>query len=425
MPTVQTSNESTNGMGNVKGRLGLAAILGSLVAIGPLSVDMYLPSLPILAKDLGAGTSLAQLSLTACLLGIAIGQLLAGSLSDRMGRRQPLLSSLIIYVLATILCAESTSIWMFIIFRFIQGISGAAGIVISRAIVRDLYSGTELTRMYATLMLVTGAAPILAPVAGGFILKLTSWRGVFMVLSMLGLLMFAGVWFRVSETLAAKDRLAGGAKAVLNTYKELLVNRNFMGFILTQAIAYSALFAYISGSPFILQEIYGASPQLFSMFFAMNGLGLILFSQITGRLVRKIPERGLLTVGLVLAVIGGVALLSVILAGIGLIGVLAALFVVVASFGVISVTCTSLAMQDQKKSAGSASALLGLIQFSTGAVVAPLVGISGSHTAVPMGMIIAISTTGALLNYLFFILMRKGPSPNLNASRSVEQQQAR
>ncbi|WP_459503412.1 multidrug effflux MFS transporter [Bacillus sp. C1] len=382
-------------------RLWMILVLGTLTAIGPLSIDMYLPSLPKLTDDLQTNASLAQLTLTACLLGLSVGQLFVGSISDIYGRRKPLIIALIIYVASSLLCAVAPSIWSLVLLRFLQGASGSAGIVISRAMVRDMYSGSEMTKFFSLLMLVNGAAPILAPIIGGQLLQFTSWRGVFIVLGAISVFMLVSATFVLRETLPLEERETGGLTGTLATYGNLLKDRLFMGYALSQGLVSAAMFAYISGSPFVLQNIYGASPQEFSLFFAINGVGIIIASQITGRLAGKVSEKTLFVTGIGIAAVGGISLLLTIVLGIGLISVLCSLFLVVSSVGVVSTTGFSLAMRNQKQAAGTASALLGLLQFISGALVAPLVGIGGSNTALPMGIVIALCEVGAVVCYIF------------------------
>lgn len=384
-------------------RLWMILLLGGLSSFAPLSIDMYLPALPELAQDFGSSASLAQLSLTACMFGISFGQLLIGPWSDIQGRKMPLLIGLIIYIVASVVCVIAPSIESFIVLRFIQGVGGAAGIVICRAIVRDMYSGSELTKFFAMLMLVNGAAPILAPIFGGQLLQFTSWRGVFIVLGAIGLLMLLGVLLGLKETLPVANRQKGGISGTFKAFGGLLKDRLFMGYAVSQGLVTAAMFAYISGSPFVLQEIYGVSPQMFSVFFAINGIGIILGTQITGRLAGRIQERKLLIYGLGQAFVGGVTLLVMILLDVGLYGVLIPLFFVVSSVGIVSTSTFALAMQNQKKAAGSASALIGLLSTAFGGLMAPLVGIGGSHTAVPMGIIIACTTSLAGLCYIVFV----------------------
>lgn len=389
-------------------RLWIAIILGALSAFGPLSIDMYLPSLPVLTKDLHTSTSLAQFSLTACLLGLAFGQLVTGSQSDVRGRRIPLLIGLMGYTVSSLLCTVSSSVGILIFLRFIQGFAGSAGVAISRAVVRDLYSGPEMTRFFSLLMLVNGVGPIVAPIIGGQLLQFTSWRGVFLVLGLVGIVMSLAVFLTLPETLPVQRRAEAGVKNILGTFWFLIRDRVFMSYALPQGLVMAAMFAYISGSPFVIQNIYGASPQMFSLFFAVNGLGIIVAGQITGRLSDRIAGRKLFLSGLVLAAIGGIGLMVVILVGTGLTAILPALFVLVSSVGIVSTAGSSLAMENYGHSAGSASALLGLFSFVIGALVAPLVGLGGGNTAVPMGIVIFMAELGALICYLVMSAKKSG-----------------
>ena len=382
-------------------RIWMAIVLGSFAGIAPLSTDMYLPSLPLLAEDLQSNTSVAQLTLTFSLLGMALGQLFLGPLSDQKGRRMPLVISLMVYCVSSILCAFAPSVWWLIVLRFIQGVSGAGGMVISRAIVRDMYSGIELTKFFALLMLINGAAPILAPVIGGQILQYTSWRGVFIVLGVLGVLMVAAAFFAVGETLTAENRIKGGVKNTLQALRKLLANRIFMGYVFTQGFVTAGMFAYISGSPFVIQNIFGASPQTFSIIFAVNGIGIIIASQTTGRLAGKVKESTMLKIGLGMALFGGTLLAVMLAVDAGLMGILPALFFVVSSVGIVGTTTFSLAMQSQGKSAGSAAALLGLMPFVLGAITAPLVGIGNGQSPWPMAITIISCELIAILAFLF------------------------
>jgi DHA1 family bicyclomycin/chloramphenicol resistance-like MFS transporter len=384
-------------------KIKLLLILGSLAAFGPLTIDMYLPAFPQISESLQTSTSLTQLSLTFCLLGLASGQIIAGSLSDVYGRRTPLIIGLIVFVFASILCAMSPSIWVLILSRFLQGLASATGIVISRATVRDLYSGIELTKFYALLMLVSGVAPILAPIVGGQILLFTTWQGVFYVLSAIGAILLVFVILGLRETLPTTRRSQGGIKNTLSTYRSLLTDRFFMGLALTQGLVGAAMFTYISGSPFVLQNIYGASPQMFSVFFAINGAGIIIASQLTSRLAERFSVTTLLAIGLTTATIGGVSLLIMIIVGAALPGILLALFLVVSSVGIINPASFTMAMQTKGQSAGSAAAVLGLTSYLFGAIAAPIAGISGSDTALPLGITIATAEICAVFCYVLLI----------------------
>lgn len=385
----------------------IVLLLGSLTAFGPLSMDMYLPALPIVATDLHASTSLAQLSLTACLIGLAVGQLIFGPLSDIRGRRRPLVFTLIVYAIASVLCAFSTTIWVFIGLRFIQGLTGAAGIVIARAAARDMYSGKDLTKFIALLALVNGAAPILAPISGGVILNFASWNAVFIVLAIIGFVMFLAVTLFLPETMPEEKRSEGSMLAVVKTFGNLFKDRVFMGIAGTQALIMSSMFAYIAGSPFVLQNLYSVTPQQFSMLFALNGAGIIIAAQVTGKLSSTVGEVKLLFTGVLFSFTGSILLVIVVLNEFPLFAMIAALFLVVSSIGMVSTSAFSLGMQSQGKSAGSASAFLGLLPFIGGAIVSPLVGIAGDQTAWPMGIIIITCSSSALVLFLFCVRKRQ------------------
>ncbi|MBK3646471.1 multidrug effflux MFS transporter [Streptomyces sp. MBT33] len=374
-------------------RTGLLVILvlGGLTATPPLAMDMYLPSLPEVTRSLHAPASTVQLTLTACLLGMALGQLVVGPMSDKWGRRRPLLSGLAVYVVATALCALAPTVEALVAFRLAQGLAGAAGIVIARAVVRDLYDGVAMARFFSTLMLVSGVAPIVAPLIGGQILRVTDWRGVFVVLTVVGLLLGGLVWAKLPETLPAGERHGGGVGEALHSMRRLLADLPFSGFMLAGSFAFAALFAYIAASPFVIQEIYGASPQTFSLLFGLNSVGLVAVGQINGKvLVGRVSLEKVLGIGLAVVIAAATALLLMstgVLGETGLVPVAAALFVLMSAMGVTLPNAQALALMRTRHAAGSASALLGTSSFLIGAVASPLVGIAGEHTAVPMAVV--------------------------------------
>ncbi|HZG72221.1 MAG TPA: multidrug effflux MFS transporter [Chondromyces sp.] len=382
-----------------RNRLWIVLILGTLAAIGPIVIDLYLPALPQMSTDLQTSTSTIQLSLTACLLGLAIGQVIIGPISDIFGRRIPLNVSLIIFVVASFLCAFSPNVFVLVIVRFIQGLAGAGGIVISRAIARDLYSGPELTKFFSLLMLVNGCAPVLSPVLGGQLMKMTDWKGIFIAIGIFTMLMLVSAFFGLKETLPSEQRATGGLKETFLVLSKLFKHRVFMGYVLTQGLTGAGMFAYISASPFVLQDIYGLTAQQFSYCFAVNGIGIIIATQTTGRLIGRFREATLLRFGLALSLTASSLLFLAILLQASLAFILIPLFFVVSCMGIMSTTCTSLAMNTQGKAAGSASALIGLTMFILGAAVAPLVGIAGNDTAVPMAIVILTCSTGANFCY--------------------------
>ncbi|GGO76190.1 multidrug effflux MFS transporter [Nonomuraea cavernae] len=372
-----------------RGRRGLLLfILGALSAIGPLSIDMYLPALPAITAEMLTVPAQVQLTLTACLIGVSVGQVIAGPVSDVRGRRMPLIVGVAGFAIASLLCAFAPSVPMLIAFRLLQGILGGAALVIVRAVVRDLYEGAAIARIFATLMLISGLAPILAPIAGAQLLAFTSWRGVFVALSLMGLALLLAVIPGVRETLPADSREGGGLRHTARTFWALLHHRSFMGNALTAGLAFAAMFAYISGSPFVLQEVYGTTPQQFSLIFGLNALGLTLMAQVGGRLAGRFAPERLVLAGLLVSVVGGALLLIAAVTGIGLPGVVAGLFVIMCGQGLVLPGTGALALAGQPPQvAGSASALLGVLQFALGAFAAPLVGLAGSGSAVPMATV--------------------------------------
>jgi DHA1 family bicyclomycin/chloramphenicol resistance-like MFS transporter len=392
-PTAQAAGPEAEPAAPSVRRTGLLVtlILGGLTATPPLAMDMYLPSLPEVTKSLHAPAATVQLTLTACLLGMALGQLVAGPMSDRWGRRRPLLIGLVAYVVSTVLCAFAPTVELLVAFRLAQGLAGAAGIVIARAVVRDLYDGVAMARFFSTLMLIGGVAPIVAPLIGGQILRVTDWRGVFVVLTVVGTVLTAFVWAKLPETLPAVERHSGGVGEALHSMRRLLADLPFTGFMLAGGFAFAALFAYISASPFVIQEIYGASPQTFSLLFGLNSVGLVAVGQINGKLlVGRVRLDRALGAGLAVVIAAATALLLMatgVFGKAGLAPVAAALFVLMSAMGVTLPNAQALALMRTKHAAGAASALLGTSSFLIGAVASPLVGIAGEHTAVPMAVV--------------------------------------
>ncbi|GHD83761.1 multidrug effflux MFS transporter [Streptomyces naganishii] len=389
-------------------RAGLLVILilGGLTATPPLAMDMYLPSLPEVTRTLHAPAATVQLTLTACLAGMALGQLVVGPMSDRLGRRRPLLTGLAVYVLATALCAFAPDAEVLVAFRLVQGLAGAAGIVIARAVVRDLYDGVAMVRFFSTLMLVSGAAPVVAPLIGGQVLRVTDWRGVFVVLTVVGVLLGALVWARLPETLPPAARHGGGVGEALGSMRALLADRVFAGYLLAGGFAFAALFAYISASPFVIQEIYGASPQTFSLLFGLNSVALVVAGQVNGKvLAGRVRLDRVLGAGLAVVIVAAAALLLMAVGAFGAVGlapVAAALFVLMAAMGVTLPNTQALALTRTRRHAGSASALLGTSSFLIGAVASPLVGIAGERTAVPMAV---VQLAAALVALACFVIM--------------------
>ncbi|MEU6848309.1 multidrug effflux MFS transporter [Streptomyces sp. NPDC046716] len=394
----------------VRTGLLVTLVLGGLTAVPPLSMDMYLPALPAVTDSLHTSTSTAQLTLTACLTGMALGQLVVGPMSDKWGRRRPLLVGLLVYVAATAICALAPNAALLIAFRLLQGLAGSAGIVIARAVVRDRYDGIAMARFFSTLMLISGVAPVVAPLIGGQILRFTDWRGVFVVLTGIGLALTALVWKCLPETLEPERRHGGGVGTALRTMRALLADRVFAGYMIAGGFAFAALFAYIAASPFVLQDLYGASPQTYSLLFGLNSVGLIAMGQINGKiLVGRVNLDKVLGIGIALIITASVFLLLVATGTfgspeeLGLVPIAAGLFVLMASMALTTPNTNALALMRTPHAAGSASALLGTSSFLIGAVASPLVGITGADgalTAVPMALVQLAAGLAAALAFV-------------------------
>jgi DHA1 family bicyclomycin/chloramphenicol resistance-like MFS transporter len=370
-----------------------------MTGIGPFSMDMYLPALPRIAGEFHAGASRVQLTLTACLVGLAVGQLLTGPLSDRWGRRRPALAGLGLYAVFSLLCALAPSAEALSAARLAQGVAGGATIVISRAVVRDLHAGAAAAAYFSRLMLVFGVAPGVAPSAGSLVLRYTSWRGVFVVLAVIGALILVAALGGLPETLPAERRHTGGLAETARGMRSLLHDRGYVGYVLALGMAGAGLFGYISGSSFVLQQVYGASPQLYGVLFGLNALGFVLVGQLNGRLVHRVPPRRLLGVALVIAVAAAVALV-VAARWHSLIAVAVPLLVFMSALGMVLPNTTALALDLHPGRAGAASALLGAAQSLCGAVVAPVVGLAGSGTATPMALAMTAAAAGGLVAFL-------------------------
>ncbi len=376
----------------------LTIFLGMLAAIAPLSTDMYLPALPEMMEDFDVAPSMIQLTLTASMAGMALGQIVAGPVSDEQGRRKPLMIGMLVFAVSSAACVFVKSIYIFLVFRFIQGCSGGAGIVIARAIARDVCKGPALTRFFSMLMLVNGLAPILAPVIGGQILRFSTWEGVFVLLTVIGVVLTICAII-MTETLSARRRVEGGVFASLKGFKGLFSQKYFMGHCVMQCFGFAAFFAYISGSSFVFQNIYHVSPQVFSLIFGINGIGLMISGALTGRLAGRVEDWKILRTALYVAVIGSVLLLAGFIIHMPLPAVIVVLFFTVSTLSCMATSSFSLAMQAQGRNAGSASALIGFFSMISGAVMAPVVGIAGSYTAIPMGIVMVVGEAGALLTF--------------------------
>ncbi|WP_295158453.1 multidrug effflux MFS transporter [Selenomonas sp. AE3005] len=390
-------------MAMTKGRqLWLTVFLGLMTAMAPLSTDMYLPALPTMQLDMGISASLAQMTLTMTMLGMALGQIFAGPLSDRYGRKGPLTIGMLVFTLTTVGCVLAENINVFLFFRFMAGFAGASGIVIARAIARDVCEGPELTKFFAMLMMVNGLAPILAPVIGGQILLFTSWRGVFVILVLVGIFqLLAALMYQ--ETLPAAKRIPG-LKDSFAKFPQLLKDRYFLGHCLVQCFVFGAFFSYLAGSSFIFQNIFHVSPQTYSLIFGCIGAGLLLSGTLPARLAGRVPDEKLLHVSLVLPLLGSVLLFMAFYFQAGMAIILPVLFLTIVPLSVMGAASFSLALSRQGKNAGSASALIGFFSMILGGCMMPLVGIAGENTALPMCVIMI---AGYGLGYMVYRLWVK------------------
>ncbi|MBO0431211.1 multidrug effflux MFS transporter [Enterococcus sp. DIV0660C] len=375
----------------------LSILLGTLSAYGPLLLDTYLPALPVLETDFGIPTSMVQLSLTMCLAGLAFGPLFIGAISDRIGRKKPLLWGIGISVIACLLSVSVTNIWLFLGLRLIQGIASSTGVVLTRAIAKDLFSGTQLTRFIAMLMAINGIFPIVSPLLGSFFLSYFSWRGIFIFLAVVGLLLFLGILIGFKEThevqvVTEKVEQKAGWQAVFS-------DRPFMMFVLIQGFVYAAMFCYISGSSFMLQNVFGLSDKIFSLIYGINGIGIVVAAELAGVLSKKMSSFrqlgwgvGLGFLGSILVIISGIHTNHLWLALLGLL-------LVVSTLGLVNAVVTTMAMERQGEHAGIASSVLGLGMYAIGMVFTPLVGIMGSNTYLPLAVLIFISEACAVILY--------------------------
>lgn len=376
----------------------LLAILALLSAIAPFAIDMYLPAFPQMMTDLDTSATSVQLTLTTFMLGLAVGQLVIGPLSDQFGRRRPLLLGTVVCLVAGALCALAPTIEWLIALRFVQGFSGAAGVVLARAIITDIARGMQAAQMFSLMMTVGGIAPVLAPLVGSGVIHGFGWRGVFWVLAGLNLLMIIGAILLVKESLPPERRSAGGFRVLVSNAGQVLRNRHYLGFTLTFAFSMTAMFAYIAASPFVLQNIIGLGTTSYSLVFAAIALGLTITSVLSARVVSRVGPIRLTFIGVGTLLAGSAGLLLVItLGGTPAIPILVLLFVTVSALGLILGNATALATAQVTKYAGTGSAMLGALQFTLAAVASPLVGVAGEQSAVPMAVTMVVASSIAAL----------------------------
>lgn len=385
-------------------------ILGSLSAFGPLSIDMYLPAFPAMAESLGVTQGRIEMSLASYFIGLSLGQLIYGPMTDRYGRKKPLYVGLALYILASVACALAVDSDQLIFFRLIQALGGCAGAVVSRAMVRDLFDHRESAQVYSALMLVMGLAPILAPLAGGYILLFFGWRAIFWVLAGLSIIISLAIVFFLPETRQPDETVQ--FKRSFHTYFEILKHREFMGYTLCLAVAQAGLFTYITGSSYVFIEYFGVKAEHFGWIFGVNALAFVAMSQVNAWLLRKdiaTPDRIMRKALIGLSLAGAFAAISALL-DLGMWMMILPLFLFMGMLGPLFPNATAGAMEHQKHRAGAASALAGMIQFSASAMAAGFLSLMHATTPVPMGLMLAISGAGA---YLLFMRMNNYRPPQV------------
>jgi DHA1 family bicyclomycin/chloramphenicol resistance-like MFS transporter len=371
--------------------LSWVGVLALLTAVAPLATDMYLPGLPSMAADFGTTASAIQLTLTTFMIGLALGQLVIGPLSDRFGRRPLMLLGTIVCVMASAACALAPSIELLTAFRFLQGFSGAAGVVLSRAVISDRARGAAAAKIFSLMMIINGAAPVVAPLLGGTLMGTIGWRGVFWVITGLAVAMFIGVVVWLAETHPRERRITGGLAAFMREARSVLGNRRFIGYTLAFAFSFAVLFSYIAASPFVLQKALRLSPMAFSIAFASNAVGLVVMNAVNAKIVERFGQRRLLHLGIGLLTLFASLLVVDAVLGPVLWATLIVLWCAVTSLGLVMANATSLAVEEARRAAGTGSAVIGAFQFGLAAVVSPIVGAGGEYTAVPMAAAMLIS----------------------------------
>ncbi len=390
-------------------RLVYIVVLGALTALGPATIDLYLPAFPSLEHDFVVSTGVIQLTLTATTIGFALGQLLVGPWSDRVGRRLPLIVASIVHVGASLGAATAVNIELLGLFRVLQGMGAAAGGVVAMALVRDLFGGRPLVRMLSRLAMVNGLAPILAPVIGSQILRFASWRGIFVFLTAYGVLVVLAAVFFIVETLPRERRHETGRTTLRQRYRVLFGDRIFVGVALVGAMVFSGLFAYLATSSFLFQQVYGLSAQQFGLLFAINSLGVVFGVQVSSRLAQHYGPQWILACSTTVMIVAALLIVVLDTAHAGLAGVLIPLWLFIASCGFSFPQVQVLALVNHGREAGTAASLLGALNFGLAGLISPVVGFIGISTAAPMGLVMVCTTAVAILSLWLLVRPRTVP----------------
>ncbi|MEY2847432.1 MAG: hypothetical protein RI885_97 [Actinomycetota bacterium] len=384
-------------------------VLGALVALGPFTIDLYLPAFPVIQSELGITTAAVQLTLTATTIGFGLGQLIVGPWSDRVGRRLPLIVASVVHVLASVGVAFAPDLVWIAVFRVLQGVGAAAGGVVAMALVRDLFGGQKLVRMLSRLALVTGLAPIIAPLIGSQLLLVIDWRGVFLFLAAYGVLVALAAVFFVDETLTGERRADAGHDTMLARYRSIFRDRVFVGVALIGGMSFSGLFAYLSASPFLFQELFGLDAQQYGFLFAVNSFGIVLGTQVSARLARRIGPQWILAGATTVTFSASVAIVVLSAAGAGLFGVLVPLWFFITAVGFMLPMVQVLALVNHAREAGTAASVLGALNFGLAGLISPLVGVFGV-SGVVMGSVMAGTALVAVLSVWLVVRPRSVPA---------------
>lgn len=379
------------------GLLRITLVLGALEAFGPLSMDLYLPQLPQLARTLDTSDALGQATMSVCMIGLGLGQLIAGPLSDRFGRKRPLVTGVILFAVLSAVCAFAPTIEVLLVARFLQGLAGSAGVVISMAVARDLFEGIELSRMLSLLALVTSLTPIIAPVIGGQLARFMDWRGIFLVLAGIGTVLVFVAQFGLRETLT-DGRHSGSVLGTTVTHtREIMRDPLFVALMIAACLSGAAFFSYLSMSSFVLQGEFGLTPQLFSVVFAVNALAQLGGAQLSRLFVGRIGTALMYLTGQVAGALAALVLLIATLAGAPALAVIVLLALFLGAAGLGGPNGTALALGGHGTRAGTASALLGMAMFTAGAVAAPVVSELAGTSALTMAASIATGSGAAAI----------------------------
>lgn len=367
-------------------RLIYVIVLGALVALGPFTIDLYLPAFPVIADEFRASDAAIQLTLTATTIGFALGQLIVGPWTDRVGRRLPLMLATILHIGASVGVALAPDLMWIGVFRVLQGIGAASAAVVAMATVRDLFGGRPLIRMLSRLALVTGLAPIVAPVIGSQLLRVLDWRGVFSILTGYGVVVLVAAIFLIVETLPRESRRAGERGATAARYRALFRDRMFIGVVIIGSMSFSGLFTYVSSSSFLFQDLYGLDPQQFGLLFAVNSVGIIIGTQTSARLAARIGPQWVLAGSTAVLLASSVAVLVAGLVGAGLVGVAIPLWFFITAVGFTFPMVQVMALVHHGSEAGTAASLLGAVNFGLAGLISPIVGLLGVSPVVMGGV---------------------------------------